>query len=72
MEVSDDTLHQTTRVHRPSRRRGAAGSGAAKTPAQVARDINGREALVASAPVAPFGWLVLVELPVEEANAPAP
>ncbi len=50
----------------------AAGSGAARTPVQVARDINGREVLVVSAAIAPLGLLVLVELPVEEANATAP
>jgi hypothetical protein len=37
---------------------------------QVARDINGQEVLAAYAPVASpnLGWLVLVELPVEEAK----
>ena len=37
---------------------------------QVARDINGREVLAAYAPARPPGWLVLVELPLEETNAP--
>jgi hypothetical protein len=36
---------------------------------QVERDINGGEVLAAYAPVSPLGWLVLLELPVEEANA---
>ena len=51
----------------------AAGSGPVTGAVQVARDINGREVLAAYAPVARpnLGWLVLVELPVEEANAPA-
>jgi hypothetical protein len=44
----------------------ATGSGA-----QVAQDINSREVLTAYAAVAPLGWLVFVELPAEEANAPA-
>jgi hypothetical protein len=40
-------------------------------PLQPVKDINGREVLAAHAPVAPLGWLVFVELPAEEANAPA-
>jgi len=53
----------------------------ATTPAEVAQDIHGREVLTTSAAVrqqlrkgefiAPLGWLVFVELPAEEANAPA-
>jgi hypothetical protein len=51
----------------------AAGSGPVTGAVQVARDINGREVLASYAPVARpnLGWLVLVELPVEEANATA-
>jgi PDZ domain len=51
----------------------APGSGPVKGAVQVARDINGREVLATYAPVARpnLGWLVLVELPVEEANATA-
>ena len=49
----------------------AAGSGPVTGAVQAARDINGREVLAAYAPVLPLGWLVLVELPVEEANATA-
>jgi Cache domain len=51
----------------------AAGSGAVTEAIQVARDINGREVLATYAPIASpnLGWLVLVELPVEEANATA-
>ena len=47
-----------------------AGSGPVTGAIQVARDINGREVLAAYAPVAspPLGWLVFVELPVEEAK----
>jgi len=39
----------------------------------VGRDINGNEILATYAPVARpnLGWLVFVELPIEEANAPA-
>jgi hypothetical protein len=47
-----------------------AGSGPVTGALQVARDVNGREVLAAYAPVAKpnLGWLVLVELPVEEAK----
>jgi signal transduction histidine kinase len=48
----------------------AAGSGAPVEPMQVARDTRGREVLTAYAPIAPLGWLMFVELPVEEAYAP--
>src|SRR4051812_12125570 len=37
---------------------------------QEARDTQGRKVLTAHARVAPLGWLVFVELPVEEAYAP--
>jgi len=46
-------------------------TGAVARQLQTVRDINGREVLVAYASVAPLGWLVFVELPVEEVNAPA-
>ena len=35
-----------------------------------ARDLEGRRVLSAYAPVAPLGWLVFVELPLDEAYAP--
>jgi signal transduction histidine kinase/FixJ family two-component response regulator len=38
--------------------------------AQIALDYNGRPVLAAHAGAAPLNWLVLVELPEEEANAP--
>jgi hypothetical protein len=44
----------------------AAGSGA-----QVAQDINGREVITAYAAIAPLGWQVFVELPTDDADAPA-
>jgi hypothetical protein len=34
-------------------------------------DILGRDVLAAYAVVVPLGWLVFVELPIEEANAAA-
>jgi two-component system NtrC family sensor kinase len=49
----------------------AARAGTLTGGTQVARDINGREVLLAFAPVARphLGWLVFVELPAEEAPA---
>jgi len=44
--------------------------GQAKEEAAIARDLQGREVLTASAAIAPLGWLVFVELPKEEAFAP--
>jgi len=38
--------------------------------AQEADDIDGKKVLTASAPVAPLGWFVFVETPIEEAYAP--
>jgi signal transduction histidine kinase len=38
-------------------------------PVQEAKDVHGRGVLTAFAPVSPLGWLVFVELPVEEAYA---
>ena len=37
---------------------------------EEAEDIAGHKVLIASAPVAPLGWLVFVETPVQEAYAP--
>ena len=39
-------------------------------PVQEAQDLRGRNVLTAYAPIAPLGWLLFVELPVEEAYAP--
>jgi PDZ domain-containing protein len=51
----------------------AAGSDPFIAAVEVGRDINGHEIFSTYAPVARpnLGWLVFVELPVEEANAPA-
>ena len=38
--------------------------------ATIGRDRHGKEVLSASARIAPLGWLVLVDLPMEEAFAP--
>jgi signal transduction histidine kinase len=50
----------------------AANAGNANTDPeglQGARNIQGQEVLTASAPIAPLGWTMFVELPVEEAYA---
>src|ERR1700760_222888 len=47
-----------------------AGDGAAEAEElQGAKNIQGQEVLTASAPIAPLGWTMFVELPVEEAYA---
>jgi Cache domain len=43
-----------------------AARGGTTEPVQEAEDIKGRNVLTAYAPVAPLGWLVFVELPIEE------
>jgi hypothetical protein len=43
----------------------AAGAGGGPVPG---KDILGRDVLAAYASVVPLGWLVFVELPIEEAN----
>jgi len=52
-------------------RQARASSGALPTPeTREARDMEGRRVLTAYAPVEPLGWLVFVELPLDEAYAP--
>jgi signal transduction histidine kinase len=46
-----------------------AGGAAGTESLQGARNIQGQEVLTASAPIAPLGWTMFVELPVEEAYA---
>jgi len=48
----------------------AAAAGSATEQVQEAEDIEGHKVLTASATVAPLGWLVFVETPIEEAYAP--
>jgi hypothetical protein len=48
----------------------AAGGGAPSEPVQFGKDLRGHDVLTAYAPVAPLGWLVFAELPVDEAYAP--
>src|SRR6202048_2974389 len=43
------------------------GAGAGYDSLQGTRNIQGQEVLTASAPIAPLGWTMFVELPVEEA-----
>jgi HAMP domain-containing protein len=45
-------------------------TGAAPEDIETAIDIQGRQVLTAFAPVAPLGWTVFVELPVDEAYQP--
>src|SRR6266700_815590 len=48
----------------------ARGVGVPPDQVQMALDLQGRRVLTAYAPVEPLGWLVFVELPVDEAYAP--
>ena len=45
------------------------GAGAGSDSLEGTRNIQGQEVLTASAPIAPLGWTMFVELPVEEAYA---
>jgi signal transduction histidine kinase len=47
----------------------AQAGGAGAESLQGAKNIQGQEVLTASAPIAPLGWTMFVELPVEEAYA---
>ena len=47
----------------------AGNASAAPESLQGTKNIQGQEVLTASAPIAPLGWTMLVELPVEEAYA---
>jgi signal transduction histidine kinase len=47
----------------------AGGAGARQESLQGTKNIQGQEVLTASAPIAPLGWTMFVELPVEEAYA---
>jgi signal transduction histidine kinase len=45
-------------------------SGRDSEPDEAARNLQGREVLTSYAEIAPLGWLVFVELPIDEAYAP--
>jgi signal transduction histidine kinase len=47
----------------------AGSAGAGSDSLQGAKNIQGQDVLTASAPIAPLGWTMFVELPVEEAYA---
>src|SRR5258706_10185998 len=47
----------------------AGNAGAGADPLQGALNIQGQQVLTASAPIAPLGWRMFVELPVQEAYA---
>ena len=49
----------------------AANPGGIAKAVQIALDVGGRDVLATCAMVTPLGWLVCVELPTEEAKAPA-
>ena len=49
--------------------RAASAGGATRSGGQVANDMQGREVLSAYAAIAPLGWLVFVEVPVDETDA---
>ena len=59
-----------TRLAQVQAARAAAARRRARSRCRRREDIQGRQVLTAYAPVAPLGWLVFVELPVEEAYAP--
>jgi signal transduction histidine kinase len=61
---------RNTDLSRLAQVQAARGGGADAAPEQTARDILGRQVLTAHATIAPLGWLVFVELPVDEAYAP--
>jgi signal transduction histidine kinase len=48
----------------------ASGTPSTLTPVTVAKSIGGRSVLTAHAAISPLGWLVFVEVPLEEAFAP--
>jgi signal transduction histidine kinase len=48
----------------------AALSGETTEPVQTAHNLRGEEVLTSYAEIAPLGWLVFVELPIDEAYAP--
>ena len=47
----------------------AGGAGTSSESLEGTKNIQGQEVLTASAPIAPLGWTMFVELPVEEAYA---
>jgi hypothetical protein len=65
LRLDNTNVTQFAQVRAARRASAGAGSG----PVQRAKDILCRELLTAYAPVAPLGWLVFVELPIEEMNA---
>jgi signal transduction histidine kinase/CheY-like chemotaxis protein len=48
----------------------AGGPSVVPEQAQIAEDVQGRQVLTAHAAIAPLGWLMFVEVPLEEAYAP--
>jgi signal transduction histidine kinase len=64
-------LQNTDVSHLPQVRAAqAALRGESVMPEQIARDLQGREVLASYAAITPLGWLVFVEMPLDEAFAP--
>ena len=62
-------LRNTDMSKLPQVQAARAGSRNVSEELQGAKNIQGQEVLTASAPIAPLGWTMFVELPVEEAYA---
>ncbi|HEY2533076.1 MAG TPA: ATP-binding protein [Xanthobacteraceae bacterium] len=63
-------LRDTDMSHLPQVRSARGGPTDAAAQAQEATDLEGHRVLTAYAPVAPLGWWVFVETPIEEAYGP--
>jgi two-component system, NtrC family, sensor kinase len=63
-------LRRTNLSHLAQVRAALRGGSEPSEPVQEADDVNGRRVLTAYAPVAPLGWMVFVELPIDEAYSP--
>jgi two-component system, NtrC family, sensor kinase len=71
IEQVDSSLFQQDSSNLPhvQRARGLSGDAAGRADAGLVQGSQGREVLRAYAAIGPLGWLVFVEVPVEEANA---
>jgi hypothetical protein len=69
-------LHNMTQLPQVAAARAAVSAGAGAGPSsgvedvEAAKDIRGREVFTTYAPITPPGWLVFVDLPVQEAYKP--
>ena len=62
--------HRHDAARRRCRRRARPAPARAASRCRRRTDVRGRQVLTAYAPVTPLGWLVFVELPIDEAYAP--